>query len=465
MPMTLFRIRWTCPLLAAVLALGCGNKPATKTEESKAPAEQSAEAAPPKEEQAVNEEAAPAAPASESPAPAQKEEPKAESTNADAKEEEIDVAAVYSLPADDGKGEKLTVEEIKAFLADPKNLEPIKLKTPLGHANVQEVFAGDNSISRAKAELGRMLYFDPRLSEDSTVSCASCHDPATGWAQHTPVAAGIRGQKGGRNSPTVLNRAFGKVQFWDGRAATLEDQALGPIQNPIEMGFNIPDLVKRLKESEGYRLMFEKTYGDITPENIAKAIATFERTVISGPNPNDYYTQAEAAMKLTPEEIEDLEPEDKARVERVLAEMKAHPMSEAAIRGRELYFKKAECSLCHVGTNLTDELFHNIGVGMDKEKPDIGRHEVTKKDEDKGAFKTPSLRNIVAHPPYMHDGSEATLIGVVEFYDKGGVPNPQLSKRIRKLNLTKQEKEDLVAFLTEGLTGPMPDIKRPKLPQ
>lgn len=455
-------MRWTCPLVMAALVLGCGSKP--ESEDSKTPAEVSS----PTNEAPTNEAPTKEAPTKEagtSEAPAEGSVAAPPEPKEEVSDEEIEVAAIFTLPADDGSGGKLSVEEIKAFLADPKNHEPVKLKTPLGLAGLEEAIPSDNPITRAKVELGRMLYFDPRLSLDSTVSCASCHDPATGWAQHTQFAEGIKGQLGGRNSPSVLNRVFGKTQFWDGRAETLEEQALGPIQNPIEMGFNLPELVERLKGIEGYQLLFEKVFGEVSQENIAKAIAAFERTVVVGANPNDYYTQAESAMKLTPEDIEDLEPEDKARVEKVLAEAKAHPMSEAALRGRELYFKKAECSLCHVGNNLTDELFHNIGVGMDQEKPDIGRHEVTKKDEDKGAFKTPSLRNIASNPPYMHDGSEATLLAVVEYYDKGGIPNPHLSKRIRKLNLTKEEKDDLVIFLTEGLTGPLPDIKRPKLPQ
>lgn len=139
-------------------------------------------------------------------------------------------------------------------------------------------------------------------------------------------------------------------------------------------------------------------------------------------------------------------------------------MSEAALRGRALYFGKAECSLCHVGQNLTDEAFYNIGVGMDRKDFDLGRYNETKKEEDKGAFKTPTLRNVAATAPYMHDGSQKTLREVVDHYDKGGTPNPYQHQRIKKLNLTEQEKEDLVAFMTEGLTGPMPPIKPPRLP-
>jgi cytochrome c peroxidase len=140
-------------------------------------------------------------------------------------------------------------------------------------------------------------------------------------------------------------------------------------------------------------------------------------------------------------------------------------MSDAAVRGRALYFGKAECSVCHVGANLTDELFYNIGVGMHKKDPDVGRFAVTKKKEDTGAFKTPTLRNIANTAPYMHDGSQKTLMEVVEHYNKGGFPHPYQSARIKKLNLTEQEKKDLVTFLEEGLTGPLPEIKIPRLPE
>lgn len=372
---------------------------------------------------------------------------------------------VFTLAAAAEPGERISIEEIKTFLDDPKNHETIRLKVPLGLGDVNAKIPADNPLTRAKAELGRMLYFDRRLSRNSTISCATCHEPATGWAQHAAVATGINGAQGGRNSPTVLNRALGKTQFWDGRAASLEEQSLGPIQNPIEMGFTLPELIERLNGIEGYKLMFEKVFGEVSPENIAKAIASFERTALTGGAPNDYYTQAESAMKLTPEEIEDLEEEDKARVEKVLAEAKAHPMSEAALRGRELFFKKAECSLCHVGENLTDELFHNIGIGMEHEKPDEGRFVVSKNPEDTGAFKTPSLRDVALTGPYMHDGSDKTLLETIEFYDQGGTPNPHLSKRIRKLGLSKQDKDDLVVFLTEGLAGELPDIRAPRLPK
>jgi cytochrome c peroxidase len=390
----------------------------------------------------------------------------------------VELSAVFAVPAADSPDDKLTIEEIRKLLDDPKNHQPFIPEPPLGLGlnPIAPRIPVDNPMTRAKVELGRMLYFDKRLSRDSTVSCATCHDPATGWAQDTPVASGIDGQKGGRNSPTVMNRLFGTTQFWDGRAATLEDQALGPIQNPIEMGFTLPELVERLKGVEGYALFFAKIFaddkssGEVSDKNIAKAIASFERLVLVGASPFDYFTQAEPFLKLSKQELEEIysDPDQKdvaARAKKVLAEFEAHPLSEAAERGRKLFFgQKAGCSACHVGVNLTDELFYNIGVGMDLEKPDPGRVSESKAEKDTGAFKTPTVRNIAMNAPYMHDGSQKTLMEVVEHYDKGGTPNPYLHPRIKKIELTQQEKEDLVAFMRDGLTGPAPSIRAPKLP-
>lgn len=427
-------------MIAGALAMaGCGQPAAPPAEEQTS--------TPPATEQETTQVAAAPAPTSEEKA-----------------SEVLTVEDVFVLPADDGK--PLDLDTIREFLDNPKNHETIVPVMPVGLPPLDEYIPKDNPLTRAKIELGRLLYFDPRLSADNSVSCASCHDPATGWAQNTPVAAGIGGQLGGRNSPTVMNRAFGKTQFWDGRADSLEDQSLGPIQNPIEMGFTLEECNNRLNEVEGYRLFFEKVFGSgCDDKHIAQAIAAFERMVVTAGAPYDYHTRAEAASKLSPEEIAELDPETKAEVEKLLADKAAHPMSEAAQRGMALYFGKAQCSLCHVGVNLTDELFYNIGVGMDKENPDLGRYVVTNNEADKGAFKTPSLRNIALTAPYMHDGSQKTLMEVVEFYNKGGHPNPHLHERIKKLNLTKEEMEDLVAFMEQGLSSPLPNIPKPRLPE
>lgn len=296
----------------------------------------------------------------------------------------------------------------------------------------------DNPLTPAKIELGKQLYFDPRLSRDNTISCASCHDPEKGWSNGARFATGVRGQVGGRSAPTIINSAYAPLQFWDGRAVGLEGQALGPIQNPIEMDLTLPEVVEKLNKIPGYRSQFQEVFGtDVTAEAIAKAIASFERTVLSGDAPYDRYVAGDKQA-----------------------------LSEAARRGYEVFFHKAHCSACHQGPNFSDNGFHNIGVGMADEKPDEGRYAETKQLGDRGAFKTPTLREIARTAPYMHDGREKTLEDVVEYYVKGGVPNDQLDEEIFPLKLTDQEKADLVVFLKEGLSSDKyPLVKPPKLPE
>jgi len=308
-------------------------------------------------------------------------------------------------------------------------------KTPLGLKPVP--VPADNPMTREKVELGKQLYFDPRLSCDDTVSCASCHDPKKGWSNSAPFATGVRSQVGGRSAPTIINSAYSDLQFWDGRAHQLEGQALGPIQNPIEMDHKLEECVVKLNKLKGYRDQFQKVFGtDVTSENIAKAIAAFERTVLSGNAPYDKFKAGDQ-----------------------------NALSAAAQRGMKLFFGKGHCSACHTGPNFSDASFHNIGVGMKAAKPDMGRYEVTKVEGDKGAFKTPTLREVARHAPYMHDGSLKTLEDVVDHYDKGGIANPQLDEEIFPLKLTAQEKADLVTFMKEGLSSSdYPDIAPPKLP-
>jgi cytochrome c peroxidase len=310
------------------------------------------------------------------------------------------------------------------------------LKVPLGLKPVP--VPADNPLTPEKVELGKQLYFDPRLSCDDTVSCASCHDPKKGWSNGTPFATGVRSQVGGRSAPTIINAAYSELQFWDGRALRLEGQALGPIQNPIEMDHKLDDCVSKLNKIPGYKQQFQKVFGtDVTSENIAKAIASFERTVLSGNAPYDKYKAGNHNV-----------------------------MSAAAERGMKLFFGKAHCSACHSGPNFSDDSFHNIGIGMKAEKPDLGRYEVTKVVGDKGAFKTPTLREVGRHAPYMHDGSLKTLEDVVEHYDKGGIPNAQLDEEIFALKLTATEKSDLITFMKEGLASPdYPDISPPEFPK
>ncbi|MDX1944175.1 MAG: cytochrome c peroxidase [Pirellulaceae bacterium] len=295
----------------------------------------------------------------------------------------------------------------------------------------------DNPLTAEKVELGKQLYFDKRLSRDDTVSCASCHDPKQGWSNGSAFATGVRGQVGGRSAPTIINSAYSELQFWDGRARLLEGQALGPIGNPIEMDLPIEEAVAKLNKIDGYKAAFRKVFNtDVTADGIAKAIAAFERTVLSGDAPYDRFKAGDPAA-----------------------------LSEAAQRGLKVFFGKGHCSACHTGHSFSDFAFHNIGVGMDKDAPDHGRYGITKVVGDKGSFKTPTLREIARTAPYMHDGSQKTLAEVVEYYNKGGHENPWLDEEIFPLKLTAQEKDDLVKFLVEGLSSPSyPDIAPPMLP-
>jgi cytochrome c peroxidase len=218
----------------------------------------------------------------------------------------------------------------------------------------------------------------------------------------------------------------------------------------------------------GYEMQFKKVFeengklGDVNIDNVAKAIASFERALVTGPSPFDYYDQFQKLKDIDPA---DLEGDDKAKYDMLKAGVEAHPMSESAQRGMKIFFtEKGSCATCHVGPNLTDEKYHNLGVGMDKEKPDVGRYEVTKDDKDWGAFKTPTIRNVAESGPYMHDGSQKTLEEVVEWYAKGGHPNKNLSDKIKKLNLSEQDKKDLVEFL-KACSGPMPKVNEARKPK
>lgn len=312
-------------------------------------------------------------------------------------------------------------------------------KPPLGLPPVQ--WPEDNPYSAAKVELGRFLFFDTRVSSDGSTSCATCHSPEKAFTDGAPVATGIGGQKGGRSAPTVINRAYSTQQFWDGRAATLEEQAIGPIANPIEMTSHKSAAeahdacVARLKAVPTYVTLFEKAFGSkaITIDHVGKAIATFERTVFSGNSPFDKYNNGDTRA-----------------------------MNESQIRGMKLFFGRVACDACHLGFNFTDGSYVNIGVGMDKPNPDLGRYAVSKREEDRGAFKTPTLRDIEHTGPYMHDGSMKTLEEVVEHYNKGGIRNPQIDQRMKPLNLSEQDKKDLVAFM-KALSGEgWQHIKAPK---
>jgi cytochrome c peroxidase len=371
------------------------------------------------------------------------------------------------------KGDKLSIDEIRAFLSNEANHKPLDVALPVGlDAAKQSVYIPtDNPLTKAKIELGRQLYFDRRLSSDGTVSCADCHHPDYGYAKDTQFGVGVRDQTGNRNSPTSYNRILSKAQFWDGRADSLEAQAVGPIANPIEMGNTHEKAVKTIAAIPGYVMQFEKVFGRaVNIDDVGRAIAAFERTIVTGAAPYDYYEALRRFEEQFADDIEDLaalKEDDKELYDQYMALKKAsddHPMSESAKRGRELFFTaRANCAACHVGPNFTDELYHNLGVGMEKAEPDLGRYAQTKVEKDKGAFKTPTLRNVALTGPYMHDGSQKTLEEVIDWYAKGGHANPHLSDKVKPIDLKPEEKADLVEFM-KALTGPLPTVEEGKLP-
>ena len=293
----------------------------------------------------------------------------------------------------------------------------------------------DNALTPDRVRLGRTLFFDPRLSGSQWISCATCHNPGFAWTDGLPRAIGHGMQQLGRRTPTILNLAWAPALFWDGRAESLEEQALGPIQAKGEMNLSLDQMVERLRHVEGYGPLFAQAYPvePISEKTVAKAIATYERTVISSDAPFDRWIAGD---------------------ERAI--------SNEAKRGFDLFNNKARCSTCHSGWRFTDDSFHDIGVAGD----DIGRGKVTPTLADaQHAFKTPTLRNVVERAPYMHDGSAATLADVIDLYDRGGlVRRASLSQEINALNLGAAEKHDLIAFL-RTLSSQDEPVHVPALPR
>jgi cytochrome c peroxidase len=288
-----------------------------------------------------------------------------------------------------------------------------------------------------KIDLGKQLYFDTRLSKNNSISCAFCHNPGTGFADPRQFSIGAFGTAGGRQAPTVYNSAFSPFQFWDGRALSLEEQAIGPIHNPVEMAETHEAVVPKIAKIPGYQKQFRAVFGkDVSLQSIAEAIAAFERTIVSANSAFDKYVMGDRTA-----------------------------MNASQIHGMELFKGKARCILCHNGPNFTDDDFHNLGVpqeGLLKE--DLGRYNVTRREQDKGAFKTPTLRSVAETAPYMHDGVFKTLEDVIEFKSKGGGANPRLSHLMKPLELMAEEKADLIAFL-QALTGAPLKVTVPKLPK
>jgi cytochrome c peroxidase len=293
-----------------------------------------------------------------------------------------------------------------------------------------------NKSTPARVALGKALFFDPRLSGSDWISCASCHNPALGWSDALPTGIGDGMKRLTRNTPTIVNVGFATQLMWDGRAPNLEEQALGPIAAGEEMNQDIPGLVKKLSQLDGYVTLFEKAYpGEgINDKTIGKALAAYQRTVVSTESPFDRWRKGDPKA-----------------------------VSASAKRGFDLFTGKANCATCHEGFNFTDNGFHNIGLKPAGNTADLGRFGQRKVISMRGAFKTPTLRDIALTAPYMHNGMYRTLEEVVEHYDRGGDVQDNLSPEMKPLNLTEQEKADLVAFM-KTLTGKPMQVVLPQLP-
>jgi cytochrome c peroxidase len=328
---------------------------------------------------------------------------------------------------------------------------PLRLPLGLPVGLWERLIPSVNPVTAEKIELGRRLYYDRRLSSDGTIACATCHDPEKGFADGRKVAEGIGGKRGARNSPTVLNAIFNEFQFWDGRAQSLEEQAKGPLINPVEMGMKDHDAVVAVVQRDAtYAADFLRVFGrKASIDDIVAAIATFERTVVSGDSAFDRFSAGDPTA-----------------------------LSPSAQRGLDLWNGKARCSTCHsigpLTPNFTDNKFHNIGVAKglnlralssraapsgttsaplsDAEISELGRFVVDRQSTSIGAFRTPGLRDVALTAPYMHDGSKATLMEVVAFYQTGGELNPYLDVEMKPVELTGRDMSDLVAFM-ESLTG------------
>lgn len=295
--------------------------------------------------------------------------------------------------------------------------QPITLQLPKGFPAMP--IPEDNPITRNKIELGRILFFDPILSRDSSVSCASCHLPELKFTDGLPVSVGIDNQTVLRNSMSLINVGYQPYMFWDGGSPTLEQQVSAPIESPLEMDFNIPGVVERLKKSSTYREWFKKTFHrEPDAYGLTRALATYQRSLLSGKSKFDryqYYGETNA-------------------------------LNESEKNGMNIFFgERGECFHCHGGYNFTDYTFKNNGLYL--HYADSGRARITELPEDVGKFKVPSLRNIALTAPYMHDGSMTDLNQVIEHYNSGGKPHPNKSGLIQPLNFTPQEKADLLAFL------------------
>jgi cytochrome c peroxidase len=295
-------------------------------------------------------------------------------------------------------------------------------------------FPADNPYTAEKVALGKRLFFDSRLSAANLLSCASCHNPGFAWGDGQPKGVGHGMKQLGRRSPTIINAAFRAIFMWDGRSASLEEQALGPIKTAAEMNLPLDQLTERLRSVSEYGPLFQAVFPKqgITEDTVAKAIAAYERTVVSGRAPFDAWIEGD----------ERAIPED-------------------AKRGFTLFNTKARCASCHSGWNFTDSSFHDIGLA----DADIGRGaQMPMVVTMQHAFKTPGLREIARRGPYMHDGEIPTLEAVVEHYRKGGIDRPSRSELLAPLDLSERDKADLVAFMktlsSDGGLTTIPNLPR-----
>ena len=274
----------------------------------------------------------------------------------------------------------------------------------------------ENPVTPEKIDLGRRLFFDRRLSRDGSVSCSTCHDPQRAFADDRPIAIGVFGRRGHRNAPALINRGYGRSFFWDGRTSTLEDQVLEPIQDVNEMDLTLPEAAARV---------------DLRPREISHALASYIRSILSGDAPFDRFVNGDRAA-----------------------------LSAEQHAGLQIFRGKGNCTACHVGPTFTDERFHNTGIAWrGGQMQDDGRFAVTGRAEDRGAFKTPTLRDVARTAPYMHDGSLATLDQVMDYYDRGGNTHHGLDPEVRALRLTVAEKQSAVAFL-RSLSGTVQESAR-----
>lgn len=296
----------------------------------------------------------------------------------------------------------------------------------------------DNPLTKEKIELGKKLFFDPRLSGDGNMSCATCHSPMFGWSDGQTTARGHKSMVLGRASPVVTNTGYNDIQMWDGREATLESQSIGPMRSDAEMNMNIPELIAFLNES-GYRQLFSQAFPneEIGIEQLAKAIASFERTIVSRDSPFDHWVRGDDTA-----------------------------MTSQQVRGFKLFVdpNKGNCAVCHSAPNFTDNGFHNLGLASyDTANPDLGRFHQKPLRLMKGAFKTPTIRDITLSAPYFHDGSASTLEEVLAHYVAGGVAKSNVSPNMKPLTLSEQEQADIVAFM-QSLTTPAEPFVMPVLP-